>query len=58
MLISFSSKLVPTFAIMTSFGGLAFAIVIAIQAVWTVSIGVTLLLAGVSIHAVFVGFAV
>ena len=43
---------------MTSFGGLAYAIVVAIQAVWTVSIGVTLLLAGVSIHAVFVGFAV
>ena len=44
---------------MTSFGGLAFAIVIAIQAVWTVVIGLTLFeLAGVPIQAVFVGFAV
>ena len=44
---------------MTSFGGLAYAIVIAIQAVWTVSIGVALFeLAGVPIQAVFVGFAV
>ena len=44
---------------MTSLGGLAYAIVIAIQAVWTVIIGVTFFeLAGVTIQAVFVGFAV
>ena len=44
---------------MTSFGGLAYAIVIAIQAVWTVIIGVTLFeLAGDPVQAEFVGFAV
>ena len=44
---------------MTSFGGLAYAIVIAVQAVWTVIIGVTLFeLANVTIQAVFVGFTV